>query len=127
MGFFKSLFGSSNDSLQVPDHLRILVEEMKKHALDKFSEGEEPSVYDMKLYDGRIAIQCEYELSHWKNYNLKRDKPEQLHVSISFPHSDPHEQDIDLITIAFFDCIEGVKKEFGASGGADVIHLKRNV
>lgn len=125
MGFFKTLFGSTDNSLQVPHDLQILAEEMKEHAMVLFKEGKEPSVVDMKLYDGRIAIQCEYELIHWQNY--KSSRPEQLHVSISFPHDKPSEQDIDLIMLVFFNNIEDVHKQFGASGGVDVIHLKRSV
>lgn len=126
MGFLKSLFGTTKNSLQVPhDLLQILAQVMKEHAMELFKKGKEPSVADMKLYNGRIAIQCEYELIHWQNY--KASSPDQLHVSISFPRGEPSEQDIDIITLAFFGHVDGVRKQFGASGGVGVTHLKRNV
>lgn len=92
-----------------------------------FNEEKEPSADDMKLYDGRIAIQCEYEIIYWQYYKFSNNRPDHLHVSISFPNNKPSEYDVNLITLAFFGHIDDVRKQSEASAGVDVIHLKRRV
>ncbi len=124
MSFLKRLFGSSKTDLNVPDNLKLLAEEMKERAMVMFNEEKEPQAEDIKLYDGRIAIQCEYEIIYWQDYKNNTDKPDHLHVSISFPNNNPSEQDVNLITLAFFGRIDGVRIQTGASVGVDVIHLK---
>ena len=120
MGFFKTLFRSTENSLQNPHDLKILAEEMKEHAMILFKEGKEPSIVEIKLYNGQIAIQCEYQRVH-----RLQSKPEYLNVYISFPHDKLTEQDINLIIIAFFGHMEHIRKWFKKSESIDFIGLKR--